>query len=53
MLEQIVGARWIWEVLKVKDLLDAYTSGDFSKVPAVLRVPNHVDVSPDGQRIRY
>lgn len=51
MLEQIVGARSIWEVLKAKDLLDAYTSGDFSKVPTVLRVPNHVDVAPLQQRI--
>lgn len=48
MLEQIVGAESIWEVIKAKDLLDAYTSGDFSKEPSVLRVPNHVDV-PTGQ----
>jgi len=46
MLEQIVGVESIWEVVKAKDLLDAYTSGDFSKEPAVLRVPNHVDVGP-------
>jgi hypothetical protein len=46
MLEQIVGAESIWEVIKAKDALDAYTSGDFSKEPAVLRVPNHVDVGP-------
>ena len=53
MLEQIVGTHSIWEVIKAKELLDAYASGDFSKVPAVLRVPNHVDVGPQQQRIRY
>ena len=52
MMEQIVGAYSIWEVLKAKDALQAYASGDFSIVPAVLRVPNHVDVSPQ-QRIIY
>jgi hypothetical protein len=53
MLEQIVGAESIWEVIKAKDLLDAYTSGDFSKVPAVLRVPNHVDVPTKEVPVRY
>ena len=53
MLEQIVGAESIWEVIKAKDALDSYTSGDFSKIPTVLRVPNHVDVAPQQQRIIY
>lgn len=52
MLEQIVGLESIWEVLKAKDVMQAYASGDFSIVPAVLRVPNHVDVSPQ-RRIIY
>jgi hypothetical protein len=54
MLEQIVGAESIWEVIKAKDALDAYASGDFSTVPAVLRVPNHVDVPAEQkQPVRY
>ena len=53
MLEQIVGAESIWVVIKAKDALDSYASGDFSKIPTVLRVPNHVDVAPQQQRIIY
>ena len=51
MLEQIVGRESIWEVVKAKDALQAYASGDFSIAPSVLRVPNHVDVSPQQQII--
>lgn len=43
MVEQVVGYESIWEVVKAKDAMDAYLTGDYSKVPAVLRVPNHVD----------
>jgi hypothetical protein len=46
MLEQIVGAESIWEVVKSKDALEAYLSGDYSTVPRVLRVANQVD-APD------
>ena len=53
MLEQIVGRDSIWEVIKAKDALEAYASGDYSIVPVVLRVPNHVDVAPQQQRIIY
>ena len=53
MLQEIVGALSIWEVLKAKDALEAYTSGDFSIVPVVLRAPNHVDAGLPEQRIRY
>ena len=52
MVEQVVGTDSIWEVIKAKDALDAYVSGDFSVVPSVLRVPNHVD-SPTPVRIIY
>jgi len=44
MVEQIVGADSIWEVIKAKDALEAYLSGDYSVVPRVLRVANQVDV---------
>ena len=53
MLQEIVGTQSIWEVIKAKDALDAYTSGDFSKVPTVLRAPNHVDSGLPEQRIIY
>ena len=52
MVEQVVGNDSIWEVVKAKDALDAYLAGDYSKVPAVLRVPNHVD-APEPIRVIY
>lgn len=52
MVEQVVGNDSIWEVVKAKDALDAYLAGDFSTVPAVLRVPNHVD-SREPARVIY
>ena len=52
MVEQVVGNDSIWEVVKAKDALDAYLTGDYSKVPAVLRVPNHVD-APESIRVIY
>lgn len=50
MFEQIVGAESIWEVIKPKDALEAYLSGDYSVVPRVLRVANQVDV-PERMRL--
>lgn len=52
MLQEIVGAESIWEVIKAREALDAYASGDFTTVPTVLRAPNHVDAVP-AQPIRY
>ena len=52
MLEQIVGADSIWEVVKAKEALDSYASGDFSFIPSVIRVPNHVD-APTPVRVIY
>ena len=46
MLEQVVGKESIWEVLKAKDTLEAYASGDYSVMPQVLRVGNQVDMPP-------
>ena len=40
MLEQVVGEESIWEVLKARDTLEAYASGDYSVMPQVLRVNN-------------
>jgi len=47
MLEQVVSRESIWEVVKAKDALEAYAKGDYSVVPAVMRVANAVDSPPD------
>jgi hypothetical protein len=44
MLEQVFGYESIWEVLKARQALEAYSSGDYSMMPQVLRVSNQVDV---------
>ena len=43
MVEQIVSTYYVWDVLKAKDSLAAYIGGDYSVMPRVLRVSNHVD----------
>ncbi|HEX5873310.1 MAG TPA: hypothetical protein VFY60_01595 [Pyrinomonadaceae bacterium] len=43
MVEQVVGNDYVWDVLKSKDSLAAYIEGDYSVMPKVLRVSNHVD----------
>jgi hypothetical protein len=43
MVEQVISREWIWEVVKAKEALDAYARGDYSVMPAVLRVANSVD----------
>jgi len=46
MVEQVISPEWIWEVVKAKDALEAYARGDFSVMPAVMRMLNQVD-APD------
>lgn len=41
----------IWEVLKARKALEAYTSGDYSVTPTVVRVTNHVDTPPPSRVI--
>lgn len=56
MFEQVVGYDSIWEVIKAKDALQAYLSGDYSVIPRVLRVANQVDapeVMPVQRRIPF
>jgi hypothetical protein len=43
MLEQVISRESIWEVVKAKEAFDAYARGDYSVMPAVLRVANQVD----------
>ena len=49
MLEQVVSRESIWEVVKAKDALEAYANGDYSVMPAVIRVSNAVDSPPDAR----
>jgi len=51
MLEQVISRESIWEVVKAKDALEAYATGDYSVMPVVLRVANAVDAPPGVQRI--
>ena len=53
MIEQVISRESIWEVVKAKEALEAYARGDFSVVPAVLRIPNQVDSPPVGRPIRF
>ena len=43
MVEQVVSTDYIWELERAKDALTAYTTGDYSITPRVLRVLNAVD----------
>lgn len=52
MLEQVVSRESIWEVVKAKEAFDAYARGDYSVMPAVIRVANQVD-APLTPRVPY
>ena len=43
MVEQVISPEWIWDVVKAKEALEAYARGDFSVMPAVMRMLNQVD----------
>jgi hypothetical protein len=43
MVEQVISAEWIWDVVKAKEALEAYTRGDYSVTPAVMKMLNQVD----------
>lgn len=46
MVEQVFSREWIWDVVKARDAFEAYARGDYSVMPTVLRVANHVDAPP-------
>ena len=52
MVEQVMSPEWIWDVVKAKEALEAYTRGDFSVMPAVMRMLNQVD-APFTPRVIY
>jgi hypothetical protein len=43
MVEQVISTDYVWDVLKARDSLAAYISGDYSVTPRVVRVSNYVD----------
>ena len=53
MVEQVISPEWIWEVVKAKDALEAYTRGDYSVTPAVMRMLNQVDAPHVPGRVFY
>ena len=53
MVEQVISPEWIWEVVKAKDALEAYARGDFSVMPAVMRMLNQVDAPDRPGRVIY
>lgn len=46
MLEQVVSADYLWNVMNSKEALAAYIIGDYSVIPRVQRVSNQVDAPP-------
>ena len=52
MVEQVISPEWIWDVVKAKEALEAYTRGDYSVMPTVMRMLNQVD-APFTPRIIY
>ncbi len=52
MVEQVMSPEWIWDVVKAKEALEAYTRGDYSVMPAVMKMLNQVD-APFTPRVIY
>lgn len=53
MLEQVISTRYVWDVLRAKESLEAYTAGDYSIIPRVQRVSNQIDAPPPRPRVIY
>jgi len=51
IIEQVTGEDSIWEVVRAKQALLQYASGDYSTTPKVLQVSNQVDAPPQRQVI--
>jgi hypothetical protein len=52
MLEHVVSTDYVWEVIKPTEALSGYLAGDYSIVPRVRRLSNHVD-TPPRRRVIY
>ena len=54
MVEQVISPESIWEVMKAKEAFASYVKGDYSVMPAVMRMPNQVDAPhPGGPRVIF
>jgi len=51
IIEQVTGEDSIWEVIRAKQALLQFASGDYSITPKVLQVSNQVDAPPQGKVI--
>ncbi len=51
IIEQVTGEDSIWEVIRAKQALLQYATGDYSTTPKVLQVSNQVDAPPQRQVI--
>ena len=51
IIEQVTGEDSIWEVVRAKQALLQFASGDYSITPKVLQVSNQVDAPPQRQVI--
>ena len=49
--EQLIGSESIWQVMKARELTEAYARGDEYVMPKVRRVANKVDPPPDVQTL--
>lgn len=52
MVEQVMSPEWIWDVVKAKEALEAYSRGDYSVMPTVMKMLNQVD-APFTPRVIY
>lgn len=46
MLEQVISTDYMWDVMKAREALKSYLTGDYSVAPRVLRSLNQVDAPP-------
>lgn len=46
IMEQVVSADYLWDVMNSKEVLAAYIAGDYSVIPRVQRVINQLDAPP-------
>ena len=53
ILEQVISTRYVWDVLKAKESLAAYTAGDYSIMPRVQRLSNQIDTPSLRPRVIY
>ena len=51
--EQLIGSESIWQVMKARELTEAYARGDQYVAPKVRRVANQIDPPTDALKVIY